>query len=106
MLLQVSMQDIGQLPYFEVRRRSRPSPSGARATSRPAQGCATIARRAARPSAQADSKGAERSNAIDKAVPRTLERPRPLYGRMGNVDDAKSGDIRLLARSVQPSLTN
>jgi hypothetical protein len=97
MLLQVSMQDIGQLPYFEVRRRSCPSPSGTCATSGPAQ---TV-----RPSPQADSKGAERSKAIDKAVPRIRERLRQKYGRMGNVDDARPGNIRPLARSAPPGLT-
>jgi hypothetical protein len=45
MLLQVSVQDIGQLPYFEVRQRRRPSPYSVCATSRPASarvGRATI----------------------------------------------------------------
>jgi glyoxylase-like metal-dependent hydrolase (beta-lactamase superfamily II) len=50
--------------------------------------------------------GAERAKAIDEAVPRILERLRPKYGRMYNFDDAQPGNIRLLAQSVQPSLTN
>jgi hypothetical protein len=50
--------------------------------------------------------GAERAKAIDAAVPRILERLRPRYGRMYNFDDAQPGNIRLLAQSVQPSLTN
>jgi hypothetical protein len=39
------------------------------------------------------------------AGPRILEQLRPEYGRMGNPDGAQAGNIRLLARSGQPSLT-
>jgi len=49
---------------------------------------------------------AERDAAIEAAVPRILERLRPAYGRMYNFDDAQPGNIRLLARSLPPSLTN
>jgi glyoxylase-like metal-dependent hydrolase (beta-lactamase superfamily II) len=49
---------------------------------------------------------AERNRLIDEAVPRILERLRPKYGRMYNFDDAQPGNIRLMALSVQPSLTN
>ena len=78
MLLQVSVQDIGQLPYFELRQRSDPS----------------------------GEMGAERAKAINEAVPRILERLRPKYGRLYSFDDAQPGNIRLLAQSVQPSLAN
>jgi len=49
---------------------------------------------------------AKRHKAIEAAVPRILERLRPSYGRMYNFDDAQPGNIRLLALSMQPSLTN
>jgi hypothetical protein len=49
---------------------------------------------------------AERNRLIDEAVPRIVERLRPKYGRMYNFDDAQPGNIRLMALSVQPSLTN
>jgi glyoxylase-like metal-dependent hydrolase (beta-lactamase superfamily II) len=49
---------------------------------------------------------AERRRAVDEAVPRILERLRPKYGRMYNFDDGQPINIRLLALSVQPSLTN
>jgi hypothetical protein len=50
--------------------------------------------------------GADRAKATDEAVPRILERLRPKYGRMYNFEDAQPGNIRLLAQSVQPGLTN
>ena len=49
---------------------------------------------------------AARDQAVDEAVPRIIERLRPKYGRMYNFDDAQPGNVRLLARSIQPSLTN
>ncbi len=49
---------------------------------------------------------AERGRAVDQAVPQIIERLRPKYGRMYNFDDAQPGNVRLLAMSVQPSLTN
>lgn len=49
---------------------------------------------------------AARQQAVDEAVPRILERLRPKYGRMYNFDDAQPINIRLLALSMQPSLTN
>ena len=49
---------------------------------------------------------AERNKAVDEAVPRIIERLRPKYGRMYNFDDAQPGNVRLLAMSIQPSLTN
>jgi glyoxylase-like metal-dependent hydrolase (beta-lactamase superfamily II) len=49
---------------------------------------------------------AERQQAVDSAVPRILERLRPKYGRMYNFDDAQPINIRLLAMSMQPSLSN
>ncbi|HEY4152201.1 MAG TPA: hypothetical protein VGM38_02655, partial [Pseudolysinimonas sp.] len=49
---------------------------------------------------------AGRNKAIDEAVPRIIERLRPKYGRMYNFDDAQPGNVRLLAMSIQPSLTN
>jgi glyoxylase-like metal-dependent hydrolase (beta-lactamase superfamily II) len=49
---------------------------------------------------------AARQQAIDEAVPRILERLRPKYGRMYNFDDGQPINIRLLALSMQPSLTN
>jgi glyoxylase-like metal-dependent hydrolase (beta-lactamase superfamily II) len=49
---------------------------------------------------------AERRQAVDSAVPRILERLRPKYGRMYNFDDGQPINIRLLAMSMQPSLTN
>ncbi len=49
---------------------------------------------------------AARAAAVDEAVPRIVERLRPKYGRMYNFDDAQPGNVRLLAMSVQPSLTN
>ena len=49
---------------------------------------------------------AERQKAVEEATPRILERLRPKYGRMYNFDDAQPINIRLLALSMQPSLTN
>jgi hypothetical protein len=49
---------------------------------------------------------AERNKAVDEAVPQIIERLRPKYGRMYNFDDAQPGNVRLLAMSIQPSLTN
>lgn len=49
---------------------------------------------------------AARQQAVDEAVPRILERLRPKYGRMYNFDDGQPINIRLLALSMQPSLTN
>jgi hypothetical protein len=49
---------------------------------------------------------AERSKAVDEAVPQIIERLRPKYGRMYNFDDAQPGNVRLLAMSIQPSLPN
>ena len=49
---------------------------------------------------------AARQQAVDDAVPRILERLRPKYGRMYNFDDGQPINIRLLAQSMQPSLTN
>jgi glyoxylase-like metal-dependent hydrolase (beta-lactamase superfamily II) len=49
---------------------------------------------------------AERRRLVDEAVPRIIERLRPKYGRMYNFDDAQPGNVRLLAMSMQPSLTN
>ena len=49
---------------------------------------------------------AERQKAIAEATPRILERLRPKYGRMYNFDDAQPINIRLLALSMQASLTN
>jgi glyoxylase-like metal-dependent hydrolase (beta-lactamase superfamily II) len=49
---------------------------------------------------------AERQQAVESAVPRILERLRPKYGRMYNFDDAQPINIRLLAMSMQPSLSN
>jgi hypothetical protein len=49
---------------------------------------------------------AERSKAVDEAVPRIIERLRPRYGRMYNFDDAQPGNVRLMAMAVQPSLTH
>jgi hypothetical protein len=49
---------------------------------------------------------AERQEAVDSAVPRILERLRPKDGRMYNFDDAQPINIRLLAMSMQPSLSN
>jgi len=49
---------------------------------------------------------AERQQAVEAAVPRILERLRPNYGRMYNFDDAQPINIRLLAMSMQPSLSN
>ena len=39
-------------------------------------------------------------------VPRIMDRLRPKYGRMYNFDDAQPINIRVLALSMQPSLTN
>ncbi len=50
--------------------------------------------------------GAQRAKVVEEAVPRFLKLLRPKYGRMYNFDDAQPGNIRLLALSVQPSLTN
>ena len=49
---------------------------------------------------------AERQKAVAEATPRILERLRPKYGRMYNFDDAQPINIRLLALSMQASLTN
>jgi glyoxylase-like metal-dependent hydrolase (beta-lactamase superfamily II) len=49
---------------------------------------------------------AERNKAVDEAVPHIIERLRPKYGRMYNFDDAQPGNVRLMALSIQPSLTN
>jgi glyoxylase-like metal-dependent hydrolase (beta-lactamase superfamily II) len=49
---------------------------------------------------------AERQRAVQEATPRILERLRPKYGRMYNFDDAQPINIRLLALSMQASLTN
>ncbi len=49
---------------------------------------------------------AERHKAVQEATPRILERLRPKYGRMYNFDDAQPINIRLLALSMQASLTN
>ena len=49
---------------------------------------------------------AARNKAVDEAVPQIIERLRPKYGRMYNFDDAQPGNVRLLALSIQPSLTN
>jgi glyoxylase-like metal-dependent hydrolase (beta-lactamase superfamily II) len=49
---------------------------------------------------------AERQKAVEEATPRILERLRPKYGRMYNFDDAQPINIRLLALSMQASLTN
>lgn len=49
---------------------------------------------------------AERQKAVEEATPRILERLRPKYGRMYNFDDAQPINIRLLASSMQASLTN
>jgi glyoxylase-like metal-dependent hydrolase (beta-lactamase superfamily II) len=49
---------------------------------------------------------AQRKRAVDEAVPQIIERLRPKYGRMYNFDDAQPGNVRLLAMSIQPSLTN
>jgi hypothetical protein len=49
---------------------------------------------------------AQRAAAVDEAVPRIIERLRPKYGRMYSFDDAQPGNVRLMAMSVQPSLTN
>jgi hypothetical protein len=49
---------------------------------------------------------AERNRLVAEAVPRIIERLRPKYGRMYNFDDAQPGNVRLLALSMQPSLTN
>jgi glyoxylase-like metal-dependent hydrolase (beta-lactamase superfamily II) len=49
---------------------------------------------------------AERQKAVQEATPRILERLRPKYGRMYNFDDAQPINIRLLALSMQASLTN
>jgi hypothetical protein len=49
---------------------------------------------------------AARYKAVDEAVPQIIERLRPKYGRMYNFDDAQPGNVRLLAMSIQPSLTN
>jgi glyoxylase-like metal-dependent hydrolase (beta-lactamase superfamily II) len=49
---------------------------------------------------------ADRNRAVDEAVPLIIERLRPKYGRMYNFDDAQPGNVRLMARSIQPSLTN
>jgi glyoxylase-like metal-dependent hydrolase (beta-lactamase superfamily II) len=49
---------------------------------------------------------AERQRAVQEATPRILERLRPKYGRMYSFDDAQPINIRLLALSMQASLTN
>lgn len=49
---------------------------------------------------------AERQKAVEEATPRILERLRPKYGRMYNFDDAQPINIRVLALSMQASLTN
>jgi glyoxylase-like metal-dependent hydrolase (beta-lactamase superfamily II) len=49
---------------------------------------------------------AERQKAVEEATPRILERLRPKYGRMYNFDDGQPINIRLLALSMQASLTN
>lgn len=49
---------------------------------------------------------AARNKAVDEAVPLIIERLRPTYGRMYNFDDAQPGNVRLLAMSIQPSLSN
>jgi glyoxylase-like metal-dependent hydrolase (beta-lactamase superfamily II) len=49
---------------------------------------------------------AQRQQAVESAVPRILERLRPKYGRMYNFDDAQPINIRLLAMSMQASLSN
>lgn len=48
----------------------------------------------------------ERQQAVQDAVPRIIERLRPKYGRMYNFDDAQPGNVRLLAMSMQASLSN
>lgn len=48
----------------------------------------------------------QRQDAISEATPRILERLRPRYGRMYNFDDAQPINIRLLAQSMQASLSN
>ena len=50
--------------------------------------------------------GGSGSKAVDEAVPQIIERLRPKYGRMYNFDDAQPGNVRLMAMSIQPSLTN
>lgn len=49
---------------------------------------------------------AARQQAVNEAVPRIMDRLRPKYGRMYNFEDAQPINVRLLAQSMQPSLTN
>jgi glyoxylase-like metal-dependent hydrolase (beta-lactamase superfamily II) len=77
-----------------------------RGTARPAQGGAAGGGPNPFTAGLIGEWGAQRARAVEEAVPRILERLRPKYGRMYNFDDAQPGNIRLLALSVQASLTN
>jgi hypothetical protein len=122
MLLQVAPQDIGQLPYFELR---QPSCGGFLGTVRILlleldnrfglylYGRQIVA--GGKPSRDGGNPfmsgtigewAAARNKAVDEAMPRIIDRLRPKYGRMYNFEDAQPGNVRLLAMSIQPSLTN
>jgi hypothetical protein len=49
---------------------------------------------------------AVRQQAVDKAVPKIIERLRPKYGRMYNFDDAQPFNVRLMAMDMQVTMSN
>ena len=105
MVLQVAPQDIGQVPYFPQRRLI---PFGLYLYGRQVVAGEKPSRGGGNPfmSGAIGEWAAARNKAVDEAVPQIIERLRPKYGRMYNFDDAQPGNVRLLAMSVQPSLTN